>query len=319
MERFLKSKFKTGQKISESPFSLTYNGTTLSGEYPVIIKIYKRGTLNSALIKTMKQKVKTLQENIHPKIVPLLDGDYGWQGFYYVRPYVQGTPLADLIKNKAIDVGQAEEITLQICEALSAAHKKGIVHGALKPRNVFLDKDGIKLVDFVIEGEVKESLPQKVAAILEDSENFSPEELYGSSATASSDIFAAGALFYEMLTGKKPFKNQMDRLKGRMEHISGVPSYLQDILQKALAPDPLLRFKSISDFAESLRHKTVVEHRNEFEISSIEIENTPHPKDVEVQIIKRERSKSFFLVVIILLSTVAGIIYAIITSYLMRQ
>ncbi len=319
MERFLKSKFKTGQKIGESPFSLTYNGTTLSGEYPVVIKIYKRGTLNSALIKSMKQKVKTLQENIHPIIVPLLDGDYGWQGFYYVRPYIQGQPLEDAIKNKTLDLLQAEEITIDLCNALSAAHQRGIVHGALKSRNVFLDREGIKLVDFVIEGEIKESLPQKVAAVLSESENLSPEELYGRSATSSSDIFTVAALFYEMITGKKPFDSQLDRLKGRMIPSPSIPKYLQDILQKAMQPDPLLRFRNIEDLATSIKQKTIIEPQIDFDLSQIELENTPHPKDIEVQTIKQEHNTSFFLVIVIIMGALAGIIYAIINSWLMRQ
>lgn len=318
MERFLKSKFKIGNKIAESPFSLTYNGTTLSGERPVIIKIYKRGTLNSSLIQIMKQKVKALQEQFSQKIVPLLDGDYGWQGFYYVRPFIPGQPLSEFIKTKKLDQMQAEEITLQICEALAAAHKRGIVHGALKPTNILIDKDGVKLVDFVIEGAVKESLPQKVSAIIEDIENLSPEELAGSSATSSSDIFAVGCLLYEMLTFKKPFASQLERLRGNMLQNSLIPRHLSEILQKTLEPDPLLRFKNIDDLAESIRRKSIIDTQVDYQLPKIELENTPPPKEVEIQNVKHERGKSLFLVTLIVLSTLAGIIYAVISTMLMR-
>ena len=267
----------------------------------------------------MKQKVKTLMENIHPKIIPLLDGDYGWQGFYYVRPFAAGQSLEEFIRNKSLDLAQAEEIAIQICDALSAAHKKGIVHGALKPSNIIIDREGVKLVDFVIEGEVKESLPQKVAAILDNSENLSSEELAGGSATTSSDIFGTGALLYEMLTFKKPFSSQLNRLKGIITPNSSIPKHLLDIIQKALEPDPLLRYKNISLLVESLKRKTIIEPQEDFDLPQIEIENTPHPKDVETQIVKQERSKSLFLVVLILIGALSGIIYAIINTIILRQ
>lgn len=320
MDHFLKSKFKIGSKISENPFSLTYSGTTLSGESPVVIKIYKRGTLNSALIKEMKQKVKLLQEKIHPRIVPLLDGDYGWQGFYYVRPFIKGETLAELIKEKRIAQDDAETIIAQVCEALAKAHKIGIIHGALKPGNVIVDRDGVKLTDFVIEGEVKESIPQKAEYILQNEESLSPEELVGGKATALSDVFSAGVLLYKMLTNKNPFSTQLDKIHGRLEIDASIPRYLGEILQKALSPDPLLRFKKISDLAESIKYKSIIESpSNNLDLPQIELENTPHPQEKEYQMVKSERKKSFFLVIVILLSVLAGIIYAVISSIMIRQ
>lgn len=319
MDRFLKSKFKTGKKINENFLSLTYQGTTLSGEQPVIIKIYKRGTLNSLLIKNMKQKVRLLQEKIHPIIVPLLDGDYGWQGFYYVRPNIKGQTLDEIIKTSKLTLEEAENIFFEVCDALSAAHKVGIVHGALKATNVFVDEKGVKLVDFVIEGDVKESLPQKSLAVLQNDECLSPEEIAGNKAGPSSDIFAAGLVFYKMLTGLTPFSSGLDKLHGKANFSQGIPHYIRDILEKALDPDPLLRFKDILDLKESIKLKSIVSKKMMFDLPPIELENTPHPKDVEIQIIEKERKKSFFLVVVIILSALAGIIYAIITSLMAGQ
>lgn len=319
MEKFLKSKFKIGKKISENPYSLTYDGTTLSGEVPIIIKTYKRGTLSSSLIKTMKQKVKFLAETIHPKIVSLLDGDYGWQGFYYVRPYIKGPTLNELIRSKQIDQEKAEEILVEVCEALETAHKKGIVHGALKPSNIFIEKDGVKLVDFIIEGEIKESIPQKSLYIMENEDSLSPEEITGSSATKSSDIFSVGVLFYKMLLGKSPFENQIEKIKGNIKALPSAPKYMQDILQKALNPDPLLRFKSISEMLESIRHKTLIDKTQNLDLPTIDLENTPHPEEKEVYIETEERKKSFFLGALVLISALAGIIYAIINTVMSGQ
>lgn len=318
MDKFLKSRFKTGKKLSENPYSLTYNGTTLSGEQPVIIKIYKRGTLNSSLIKIMKQKVKLLQEFTSKKIVTLLDGDYGWQGFYFVRPYIKGQNLDEYAKTNSLDISDIENIILEVCEALYYSHSKGIVHGALKGTNIFATKDGIKLADFVIEGEVKEAIPQKAAAILLNEENLSPEELAGGRATTLSDIFSVGVILYKLVNKKNPFVNQIDRLHSRFQPMQSAPRYLQDIISKCLQADPLLRFKNVNELAQSIKFKTIAEKNDSFDFPVIELENTPHPQEKEVQIIKEERKRSFFLVIIIVLSAIAGVIYAIISSLLIK-
>ncbi|OGC13406.1 hypothetical protein A3J90_06090 [candidate division WOR-1 bacterium RIFOXYC2_FULL_37_10] len=314
MDRLLKSKFKTGKKIGENFFSLTYDGTTLSGEHPVIIKIYKRGTLNSPLIKNMKQKVKVLQGEIHPRIVKLLDGDYGWQGFYYVRHFIKGRPLKDLIKAKSLSAEDAETFTLQICEALNAAHKRGIVHGALSDNNILIDEKGAKVTDFVIEGEIKESPAQKALAIVENEETLSPEEISGQHTSFSSDIFAVGMLLYKMLAFNPPFRSQLEKLQGKFTLPSNLPKYQKDIIQKALDPDPLLRFKTISELSESLKNKAIIDFSQNIEFPAIELENTPNPEEKETHIIKQEREKSFFIAKVILLAAFAGVVYAIISS-----
>lgn len=321
MERFLKSKFKIGNKISENPFSLTYRGTTLSGEQEVVIKIYKRGSLNSTLIKVMKKKVRALQDLIHPGIARLYDGDYGWQGFYYVREYIKGPSLRDLlISQKRFEPYEAEKIMLSICEALKAAHAKGVIHGALKPENIFFENESYKLADFVIEGEVKEALPQKALYVLEHSTYLSPEEIEGISAGVSSDVYSAGLLLYEMLSGSPPFKvgnsSPMLKLKGKYEPLSSIPKYLEEILFQALERDPLLRFRKISDLSESLNKKGVVKGEKDLDLPVINLEDSPQPEESHE---KKEKKRSFFLLILILLAFLSGIIYTFIHTYILSQ
>ncbi|MFC1568153.1 serine/threonine protein kinase [Candidatus Margulisiibacteriota bacterium] len=270
MERFLKSRYKIGDKISENPFSVTYRGSMLENGRPVVIKIYKRGTLNSKLINRMKQKVKELSLIKHHGIARLIDGDYGWQGFYYVREYVEGQSLEQLLASKdGVGEERARAIAEEVCRALESAHAKGIVHGALKPSNVFVDKKGlVKVADFVIEGQIKEAMPQKVVSIMDDGRHLSPEELGGQAASASSDIYALGALLGEMLLPQAPLSKKglaggLKKMKQNPlledELLARVPRYLQDIIGKALQADPQLRFASATSFRESLENKNLVE------------------------------------------------------------
>ncbi|MFA4905727.1 MAG: serine/threonine-protein kinase [Candidatus Margulisiibacteriota bacterium] len=312
MERFLKSRFKTGPKIGENPFSLTYRGTFLSGEKPVIIKIYKRGTLNSALIKNMKAKVKLLSEMDHPGIARLYDGDYGWQGFYYVREFVEGRTLGEILQGGKAELFDADRIIGLVCEALLIPHRAGLVHGAIKPENVFILANGqIKLADFTIEGEVKEALPQKAVVVLSRSQFMSPEEILGDVARASSDIYSVGLLYYALLSGILDFPPAR-KLNGALPPPPGLPKYAEDVLDKALQPDPLLRFRTIDDFLQSLKQKTLVEKREALDFPPIELENRPPLEAQEVVVVRQERKRSFFLLIVIGLSIAAGLIYMLI-------
>jgi serine/threonine protein kinase len=236
--------------------------------------------LNSQLIHRMKQKVKELSGINHHGIARLIDGDYGWQGFYYVREYVEGRSLEQLLKEGEVGEEKARAIAEEVCRALERVHARGIVHGALKPENIFVDKKGVvKVADFVIEGKLKEAMPQKVLSIMDDGRYVSPEELGGEVASASSDIYALGTILCEMLLPRTALVkkglggglrklNQDAFLNG--EALARLPRYLQDIVRKALEVDPLLRFSSVTAFRESLENKNIV------------VRNLPHEEYITI-------------------------------------
>lgn len=341
MERFLKSRYKIGDKISENPLSVTYRGNflgtqqLLETEKPVVIKIYKRGTLNSSLIGRMKQKVKELSFVNYHGIARLIDGDYGWQGFYYVREYIQGQSLKEILeKGERIGTEKAALIAEEISRALEFAHKRGIIHGALKPSNIFIDSKGtVKVADFVIEGEIKESLPQKVLCILEDSCYISPEELLGKPAAPSSDIYCLGLILFELLVEKTPllqkdFLESMRKMRASsvlsQEKLALLPRYLQEIVGKALQFDPLLRFASVSEFRESLESKklvltpsphreyanifenTVTQYGEEFKLEGEALEDLGRVR------IKwgKEKHRNWILAAVLMLAVLAGLLYS---------
>ena len=269
MERFLKSRYKIGEKISENPYSVTYKGSFLGNDKPLVIKIYKRATLNSSLISRMKEKVKTMVRLNHHGIVKLIDGDYGWQGFYYVREFVKGQSLKELIESgEKFELERSLPIIEEVCLVLEAAHTKGIIHGGLKPSNIFIDKKGIvKVADFVIEGEIKQAMPQKVLSIMTDGKYTAPDELAGLPASSASDIFSLGMILHEIALNKLPLSQfglmgGLAKLRRRPmlseEDVKDLPKYLQDVIAKALNKDPLLRFSTATEMRESLEKKSLV-------------------------------------------------------------
>ena len=110
MEKFLKSRYKIGEKIGENPFSFTYKGYLMGTEVPVVIKIYKRTALNSPLINKLRPKVTKIISLDHPNIARVIDGDYGWQGFYFIREFIEGENLEEFLLHNTPDMAFSIEL-----------------------------------------------------------------------------------------------------------------------------------------------------------------------------------------------------------------
>lgn len=341
MEHILKSRYRIGEKISENPFSVSYQGFFIGTEKPVIVKIYKRGTLNSALIKGMKQKVKVFSLFAHHGIARLLDGDYGWQGFYYVREFIEGQSLQELLdRGEKIGPERGCVVADQVLAVLEEAHANGIVHGSLKPSNIIIDNQGlVKLTDFVIEGEIKESMLPKVLEIMQNARYASPEELEGKPATTASDIYSLGMILYEMATGKlapvvSGLTGNIQKLKSPLlmsnEEVSSLPRYLGEVILAAVQKDPLLRLSSASEFRQGLEKKCLVRKssRNEELVQVFENIVTEYGGeeigDKEGEILQdvgkfrirwnKEKHRNWVLAVVVASSVVLGLLYAFLSG-----
>jgi serine/threonine-protein kinase len=339
MERFLKSRYKVEDKLGENPFSVTYKGSHLGSHKPVAVKIYKRGTLNNFLIKAMKEKVRTLLSFSYPSIANVIDGDYGWQGFYYVREYVEGQSIRDLLnKNHLFTLEDALNIGIEVCKALKICHENGIVHGALNPNNIFIDNQGIvKVTDFVIEGSIKESVEQKTEFVREGAPYLSPEELAGSEATPLSDLYSLGLVLFEMLTGKHPFSNgfhasglelALKKLKSPPPPVTNfnpqIPKAVEEIISRALNQDPLLRFPTIQDLESSLNNRSVIINLPSFEFPAFNYDilvGEPEKKEVYSAVISVQEKRHFkqiwnWILQGLIVAVLAGLGFAVIQAWL---
>ena len=158
----------------------------------------------------------------HPHICSLFDIGQQDDVSYLVIEYLDGETLAARLEKGRLKLDQALQIAVQIAGALDAAHRAGVVHRDVKPGNVMLTRAGAKLLDFGLARSgpllsatssvsVMATTPAAVTsqgAILGTLQYMSPEQLDGSEADARSDIFAFGALVYEMVTGRKAFEGK---------------------------------------------------------------------------------------------------------------
>ena len=338
MEKFLKSRYKIGEKIGENPFSVTYKGYLMGTEVPVVIKTYKRSALNSPLINKLRPKVTKIISLDHPNIARVIDGDYGWQGFYFVREYVDGESLEQVLEKRGLDLNSSIEIIKQVLSAISVAHAENLVHGAISSRNVFLAGKEVKVTDFILEPAVRISPTLLAAAATVDSNYMSPEQIKGEQVSFASDIYSTGVLFYQLITGQVPFDGG-GGLDTALKHLSGevippstynseIPGYVDKIIMKMLEKDPLQRMNKAGDVLESL-----IEQRLIFNLPNSEFVNLIYEEDVEpIEYMeeikepakkpsskkgkKRKIKKLTLLMLFVLIAVAAGLWYAFILNFI---
>ncbi len=192
---------------------------------------------------------------------------------FLVMELVEGQTLATRLERGALPLQQALQIAIEVADALDRAHRAGIVHRDLKPGNIMLTKDGAKLLDF---GLAKARQPGAADAtvtappldktaegtILGTVQYMAPEQLEGREADARTDVFAFGAVVYEMLTGKKAFAGSsqasvmstiMQAEPPAISTIQPLAPALDRAIRKCLAKDPDDRWQSARDLRDELQ------------------------------------------------------------------
>jgi eukaryotic-like serine/threonine-protein kinase len=174
----------------------------------VAIKVVKRGMDTAEVLGRFRYERQILANLDHPYIARLIDGGSTADGRpFFVMDYVQGEPIDAFCNSHNLDIPSRLRLFLRVCEAVSEAHRNLIVHRDLKPGNILVTPDGVpKLLDFGVArlldpGVDPLSPATAVSAGLLTAEYASPEQVRGLPATTAIDVYALGAVLYELLTG----------------------------------------------------------------------------------------------------------------------
>ena len=222
-------------------------------------------------LQRFEQEARAAAALNHPNILAIFDIGSESGAPYVVSELLEGETLRDRLRTGPLNPRRAIEFSLQILHGLAAAHEKGITHRDLKPENVFLTNDGrVKILDF---GLAKLTRPEEATSgdaptaqiatepglVMGTVGYMSPEQVRGKTADARSDIFAFGAILYEMLSGKRAFHGETPAdtmsaiLKEDPPQFSetgrNVPPGLERIVNHCLEKNPAQRFQSASDVA----------------------------------------------------------------------
>ncbi|HEY5934404.1 MAG TPA: protein kinase, partial [Kofleriaceae bacterium] len=224
---------------------------------------------NAELVERFFAEARAVNLIRHEHIVAVIDMDLMANGRpYIVMEYVEGPTLARLVRNTQAPLGGILEVVGEILSALAAAHAIGIVHRDLKPDNVIITAEGhAKVLDFGIAklspGLQGTNSPRTATgALLGTPAYMAPEQITGGPVDARADVYSAGILLYECITGRPPFSGETlyDLMHAHVEKPApaardlrpNLPVELEHILVIALAKDPAKRFQHAAAMATAL-------------------------------------------------------------------
>src|SRR6266481_3458684 len=225
-----------------------------------------------------EREAKTIASMNHPHICTLHDIGHQDGIDFLVMEYLEGETLAQRLPKGPLPLDQVLQYAIEIADALDKAHRKGVTHRDLKPGNIMLTKSGTKLLDFGLAKLTQEVTPANIplselptandpltaqGTILGTLQYMAPEQVEGKEVDARTDIFAFGAVVYEMATGKRAFegKTQASLIAKILETdpppISSLqpmtPPSLDRVVKKCLAKEPEKRWQAASDVCDELK------------------------------------------------------------------
>lgn len=261
--------------LGRGAMGMVYLGHDAAIDRQVAIKTIHRRLLrgddSSEWLERFRREVRAAGRCLHPNIVTVFEYGEEADAPYIVMEYVQGRELRDYLKDRQpMPLRNVVAIILQVLQALSHAHTHGVVHRDIKPGNIILLTDGqVKVTDFGIARlELSGSLTQ-VGMAVGTPGYMAPEQFSGHELDRRADLYAAGVVLFEMLTGVRPFSGrgsgelmyqvlneaplQATRLNPRL------PAELDALFAKALAKAPDQRFQEASEFIAALESLRLVE------------------------------------------------------------
>ena len=252
--------------LGEGGMAAVYKAYQPSMERYVAVKVLPRHMASSEeFVSRFRREAKLLAQLQHPHILPVFDYGEADSYPYIVMPFVQSGTLAELLHKRPQTLSEIRRIMIQVGDALSYAHTRGMIHRDIKPSNVLIDERGnCLLTDFGLARMAEAST--KITAsgtIMGTPAYMSPEQGAGSTIDHRSDIYSLGIIFYEMVTGRVPytaetpiavvFKHIQDPLPSARQLNPNLPESVELVLLKALAKNPEDRYQKAEDFVQAIQ------------------------------------------------------------------
>jgi serine/threonine protein kinase/tetratricopeptide (TPR) repeat protein len=216
------------------------------------------------LRKRFHREAQSAARLSHPNIITIFDFGEDQGKVYMAMELLEGDDLKDLIgRHTPLTLEQKLGLMEQICDGLAFAHAKDVVHRDLKPANLHIQRGGqVKIMDFGL-AKMASSDMTRAGMIMGTPNYMSPEQVRGEKATSRSDVFSLGAVFYELLTNRKPFEADslhavlFQVMQNEPESLAtaapNVPPALRQVVERAMLKDPAGRYRDGADMREALR------------------------------------------------------------------
>lgn len=272
----LGDRYRIIDTLGEGGMSNVYLAEDIILQRKVAVKILRMDLQKEPqILARFQREALATSELSHPNIVMVLDVgmDYGLP--YMVMEYVDGPDLKDYIrKNTPLDLHDVIRIMDQILSAMTLAHKHNVIHRDLKPQNILMDKRGnIKIADFGIAVALNQNSVTQTNSAVGSVHYMSPEQTRGGLVTKQSDIYSLGIILYELITGSVPFngdsavaialKHAQEPIPSIKEKDEKVPQSLENVVLRATAKDPRLRYASAYEMQVDLDTSLEKQRANE--------------------------------------------------------
>ena len=310
-DTILGNRYQIIRKIGDGGMAFVYEAKDKLLNRTVAVKVLRPEFVDDEeFLKKFKREAEAVASLSHPNIVNVYDVGEDGKVHYIVMEYIDGQNLKDIIKNEGtLDEYTALDITKQIAMALSAAHKKGIVHRDIKPHNILISNEGriVKVADFGIAKAVSNSTMTNIGSIIGSVHYFSPEQAKGNSVNATADLYSLGIVLYEMIIGRVPFRGDSP-ISIALQHINedveftseekiNIPQSVRTIIKKLTEKSSENRYQSAEELIEDIDYveKNIdldfIKEYDNFATKKINVENVEKSLDSEDEELLEEAPK----------------------------
>ena len=264
----LADRYRIEREVGQGGMATVYLADDLRHDRKVAIKVLRPELAAVIGAERFLREIKTIAHLQHPHILGLIDSGEVNGTAYYVMPFVEGESLRDrLNREKQLPISDAVRFATEVASALDYAHRHGVIHRDIKPENVMLHDGSALVTDFGIALAVSSaggSRMTETGMSLGTPHYMSPEQAMGErEITARSDVYALGAMTYEMLSGEPPFsgptaqaivaKVLTEEPRPLIPKRHSIPPEVEEAVLTALEKLPADRFGSAAEFATALR------------------------------------------------------------------
>ncbi|MEU8269225.1 protein kinase, partial [Sphaerisporangium sp. NPDC049002] len=207
--RLLDGRYRVESRIARGGMAAVYLALDIRLDRTVALKVMHRSLAEDPdFVRRFIGEAKSVASLSHPNVVHVFDQGTDGDHVYLSMEYVPGRTLRDVLRErKRLPAREALEIMIPVLAALGAAHQAGMVHRDVKPENVLLTDDGrVKVVDFGLARAIEAGNQTRTGVMIGTIAYMSPEQVTAGVADARSDVYAAGVMLFELLTGRQPYQ-----------------------------------------------------------------------------------------------------------------
>jgi serine/threonine-protein kinase len=263
--QLLDGRYQVTSSIAHGGMATVYLGVDTRLDRTVAIKImHAELAADEAFVARFIREARSIARLSHPNVVSVYDQGSDGQHLYLAMEYVRGRTLRQLLTERGrLSPREALDIIESVLAGLAAAHRAGIVHRDVKPENVLLAEDGrVKVADFGLARSTSGTSHTKTGVLMGTVAYLAPEQVTASASDTRCDVYAAGVMLFEMLTGRQPhvgesalavaYKHVNETIPPPSDVLPGLPQALDVLVAMATSRDPRLRPADAGQFLEAV-------------------------------------------------------------------